>query len=137
MLRRREVQLVCGACRQVFATVCIRPLALGMDVHSTVTGGVLMPRPGYSVTEETRHRLARAEAAGAWDDASSTELNSARGMADYLNRYLGETVYDMNCHCQRRYVRTTPDLRRGAVAAKTRKLTLSTRTATWPPSHDD
>lgn len=134
MLRRREVHLVCGACRKVFATVRIRPLALGMDVHSEVTGGVLMPRPGYSVTEETRHRLARAEATPAWDEATVTELNSARAMADYLNRYLGQTVYDMNCHCNRRYVRTTPDLHRGATAAKTHTLTLSTRTATWPPS---
>jgi hypothetical protein len=120
----------------VFATVRIRPLALGMDVHSAVTGGVLMPRTGYSVTEETRHRLARAEAVVAWDDASVVELNSARAMADYLNRYLGETVYDMNCHCHRRYVRTTPDLHRGAVATKGHTLTLSTSTATWPPRMD-
>ncbi|HVV22802.1 MAG TPA: hypothetical protein VHF06_25425 [Pseudonocardiaceae bacterium] len=134
MLRRREVQLVCGECHAVFATVCLRPLALGMDVHSTVTGSVLMPRTGYSVTQETRYRLARAEAAGAHDLASSLELNSARAMADYLNRYLGETVYEMHCHCRRRYVRTTPDLQRGALATKGRRLTLSSRTATWPPA---
>lgn len=133
MLRRREVHLVCGECRMIFAIVRIRPLALGMDVHSTVTGAVLMPRTGYSVTEETRHRLARAEAVGPRDRASTLELTSARAMADYLNRYLGDTVYDMSCHCHRRYVRTTPDLHRGAIASRDQRLTLSTRTATWPP----
>lgn len=136
MLRRREIHLVCGACHQIFAIVRIRPLALGMDVHSTVTGGVLMPRPGYSVTEETRHRLARAEAVGPRDTASTEELTSARAMADYLNRYLGQTVYDMNCHCHRRYVRTTPDLHRGATASRNHRLTLSINTATWPPDAD-
>jgi hypothetical protein len=133
MLKARDVELVCGVCTAVFARVHVRPLALGMDVHSIITGGVIMPRPGYSVNEEARQRLARAEKAGV---AVPGELDGARDVADYLRRHGGDIVYDLTCRCKRRYIRTSPDLHRVVVGTKGRWVTLSPGTATWAPSAD-
>jgi hypothetical protein len=129
VLKGREVELVCGACEGAFARVRVRPLALGMDVHSLITGGVTMPRPGFSVNEEARQRLSKAELVGA-----GSELDSARSVVAYLRRTGGDIVYDMGCWCRRRYVRTSPHLYREVSATKGRWLTLSPGTATWPPS---
>lgn len=128
MLKGRQVELVCGACEGVFARVHVRPLALGMDVHSIITGAVLMPRPGYSINEEARQRLARAERSEA-----RGELDAAWGVAHYLRRQGGDIVYDLSCWCHRRYVRTSPDLYRAIRGTKGQWLTLSPGTATWPP----
>jgi hypothetical protein len=133
VLRGREVELVCGACEAVFAKVRVRPLALGMDVHSIVTGAVTMPRPGYSIDKEAGQRLARAEAAGVDDAPTRDELDSARSVVDYLRRHGGDIVYDLGCRCRRRYVRTSPDLYRGVVGTKGRWLTMYPGTATWGP----
>ena len=134
MFKGRNVDLVCGACEAVFARVRARALARGMDVHSLLTGAVLMPRPGYSVNEEARQRLARAEAAGADTTPARVELDSARGVVGYLRRQGGDIVYDLACRCGRRYVRTSPDLYREIVGVHGTWLTLSPGTATWPPS---
>ena len=137
MLKARDVELVCGACEGVFARVHVRPVALGMDVHSIITGAVLMPRPGYTINEEARQRLAKAEqAAGAGDVDARRELDAAWGVAQYLRRQgsdIGDIVYDLRCWCRRRYVRTSPDLYRAVRVTKGRWLTLSPATATWPP----
>jgi hypothetical protein len=136
MRNGREVGLVCGACEAVFASVRVRPLALGMNVHSILTGAVTMPRPGYSINEEARQRLARAEQADVGDTRTRTELDSARSVASYLQRHGGDIVYDLTCRCRRRYVRTSPDLHREIVGTKGRWLTMSPNTATWPPPED-
>jgi hypothetical protein len=128
MLKGRDVELVCGACGAFFARVHVRPLALGMDVRSHVTNGPLMPRPGYSINEEARQRLARAERG-----ADLLELEGAREVATYLRLRGGDIVYDMRCRCGRRYVRTSPDLHRGISGTKGTWLTLSPGMATWAP----
>lgn len=137
VLKARDVELVCGACEGVFARVHIRPAALGMDVHSIITGAVLMPRPSYTINEEARQRLARAErATDTGDSAAHLELDAAWGVAQYLRRQGvmgGDIVYDLKCWCRRRYVRTSPDLRRAVRVTRGRWLTLSPGTATWPP----
>jgi hypothetical protein len=134
VLKGRDVELVCGACEGVFARVHVRPVALGMDVHSIITGAVLMPRPGYSINEEARQRLAKAERAADNGDADvRRELDAAWGVAQYLRRQGGDIVYDLSCWCRRRYVRTSPDLYRAIRITKGRWLTLSPATATWPP----
>lgn len=124
----RDVELVCGACEAIFARLHLRPLALGMVVRDITGDVMLMPRPGYSINEEARQRVARATREGTPD-----ELAAARDVADYLRRHGGEIVYDLTCRCRRRYVRTSPDLYRQARATKGRWLTLSPGTATWPP----
>jgi hypothetical protein len=128
VLRGRDVELVCGACEAVFANVGIRRLAMGMNVHSAITGAVLMPRPGYSVNEEAGQRLARAEASGA-----GAELDGARGVVDYLRLHGGDIVFDLSCRCLRRYVRTSPDLYREILGVRGRWLTLSPGRAAWAP----
>ncbi|HEX5117451.1 MAG TPA: hypothetical protein VFW65_19850 [Pseudonocardiaceae bacterium] len=134
MLKGRDVELVCGACEGVFARVHVRPVALGMDVHSIITGAVLMPRPGYSINEEARQRLAKAERATDKGDSDARgELDAAWGVAQYLRRQGGDIVYDLSCWCRRRYVRTSPDLYRAVRVTKGHWLTLSPATATWPP----
>jgi hypothetical protein len=122
------VQLVCGACEVVFADVHVRRLALGMDLVSTITGAVLMPRPGYSINQEADQRLTSAEISGVSED-----IDAARGVVDYLRQRGGDIVFDLNCRCGRRYVRTSPDLYRQALAVRGRWLTLSPGTATWTP----
>jgi hypothetical protein len=128
VLKGRDVQLVCGACEAVFADVHVRRLALGMDVHSTISGAVLMPRPGYSINQEAAQRLAAAEASGVRED-----IDGARGVSDYLRKHGGDIVFDLTCRCGRRYVRTSPDLYRQVLAVRGRWLTLSPGTATWAP----
>src|SRR5690348_6300276 len=109
MLSGRDVELVCGACESVFAQVHVRPLALGMVVESIITGGMLMPRPGYSVNEEARQRVNRAQAAvDAGDPLGGYELQAASAVANYLRNHGGDIVYDLTCRCRRRYVRTSP-----------------------------
>ncbi|HEX9337370.1 MAG TPA: hypothetical protein VF892_15855 [Pseudonocardiaceae bacterium] len=137
MATGRDVNLVCGACESVFATVHVRPLALGMVVHSIINGAMLMPRPGYSVNEEARQRLNRAEAAIVRGDPRvRDELDNARAVSDYLRRHGGDIVYDLTCRCRRRYVRTSPDLHREVRGTKGRWLRLSPGTATWLPPAD-
>jgi hypothetical protein len=121
------VQLVCGACEAVFADVRVRRLASGMDVHSTITGAVLMPRPGYSINQEAAQRLAAAKASGVRED-----IDAARGVSDYLRAHGGDIVYDLTCRCGRRYVRTSPDLYQQVLGVRGRWLTLSPAIATWP-----
>jgi hypothetical protein len=133
VVRGRDVELVCGACEAVFARARIRPLALGIRVHSLITEAMLMPRPGYSVNEEARQRLARAEAVGAVDARSRSELEAARDVLDYLRRHGGDIVYDLTCRCRRRYLRTSPRLYRDITNVQGRWLTLSPGTASWPP----
>jgi hypothetical protein len=134
MATGRDVQLVCGACEAVFATVHVRPLALGMVLHSVMNGAMLMPRPGYSINEEARQRLVRAEkAVAAGDLRARAELENARAVSEYLRRHGSDIVYDLTCRCQRRYVRTSPDLHRGIRATKGRWLRMSPGTATWLP----
>jgi hypothetical protein len=134
----RDVDLVCGVCDAVFARVHVRPLALGMVVNSLITGGMLMPRPGYSINEEARQRLVKAKAAAdgdAGDIRAHDELECARSVSDYLRSHGGDIVYDLTCRCRRRYVRTSPDLHREVRGTKGRWLRLSPGTATWlPPS---
>lgn len=122
----RDVDLVCGECGANFARVRLRPFALGIDVRSLVTGERFLPRPGYSINEEARQRLAQAEN-GAGDVAA------ARGVVQYLRAHGGDIVYDLTCRCRRRYVRTSPGLRREITATKGGWVTLSPATATWPP----
>ena len=87
----RDVDLVCGVCDAVFARVHVRPLALGMVVNSLITGGMLMPRPGYSINEEARQRLVKARAAAeAGDVRAHDELECARSVSDYLRSHGGE-----------------------------------------------
>jgi hypothetical protein len=136
VLRGREVELVCGACEAVFANVRIRPLALGMAVHSLVIDTPIMPRPGYSINEEARQRLERAEAVGAADTRTRDQRDSARAVVEYLRRHGGDIVYDMSCRCRRRYVRTSPELFREINGVRGRWLTLSPGTASWPPPED-
>jgi hypothetical protein len=124
----RDVELVCGACEAVFAHVRVRRLAMGMDVHSTLTGAVLMPRPGYSINEEAKQALARAAASGV-----GAELDGARGVVDYLRKHGGDIVYDLTCRCARRYVRTSPELYKAVLGVQGAWLTLSPGTATWAP----
>ncbi|HEX5407041.1 MAG TPA: hypothetical protein VFX16_32600 [Pseudonocardiaceae bacterium] len=128
MLRGRDVELVCGACEAVFAGVHVRSLARGMDVRSLVTFSALLPRAGYSVNEEARQRLARAEVHG-----TRVEIESARGVVSYLRECSGDIVYDLTCRCLRRYVRTSSEFFREIGAARGRWLTLSPGTASWPP----
>lgn len=124
----RDVELVCGACEAVFARVHVKPLALGMSVYDLVTDMPVLPRPGYSINEEARQKLVRAEA-----DGTPAELEAAHAVVDYLYRHGGEIVYDMECRCHRRHVRTSPDLHRLVRGSKGRWLTLAPGTASWAP----
>jgi hypothetical protein len=133
VLKGREVDLVCGACEAVFANVRIRPLARGMDVRSLITEAAIMPRPGYSINEEARQRLARAEQIGARDTGARDQLDSARAVLEYLRKHGGDIVYDLTCRCRRRYVRTSPELYRAINGVQGKWLTLSPGTASWPP----
>jgi hypothetical protein len=136
VVKGREVQLVCGACEAVFASARLRPLALGMTVRSLIHDTQIMPRPGYSINEEARQRLAAAEAVGSGDTRARDQLDSARGVVEYLRRHGGEIVYDLTCRCRRRYVRTSPELYRDVNGVRGQWLTLSPGVATWPPPAD-
>lgn len=137
MFAGRDVELVCGGCEVVFAQVHVRPLALGMVVESILTGGMIMPRPGYSVNEEARQRVNRAQAAiDAGDPLAGYDMQAARSVATYLRNHGGDIVYDLTCRCRRRYVRTSPHLYKEIRATKGRWLRLSPGTATWLPPRE-
>ncbi len=124
--RGRDVELRCGQCEAIFARVHVSAIYRMLDVRMIDSEARIMPRPGYSVNEESRQRSARAEKSG--DQAL---LDSERRVAAYLHRVAGEIIYDLRCRCGLRYVRSSPDLTRQILKTPGRWVTLSPSIATW------
>lgn len=125
-LRGRDVELRCGQCEAIFARVHVGAVYRTLDVRMIDTGAPIMPRPGYSVNEEARQRMARAEQSG---DRELIEAQHRVGA--YLRRVAGEIIYDLACRCGLRYVRSSPDLSREIRTTQGRWVTLSPSIATW------
>jgi hypothetical protein len=124
--RSRQVDLRCGQCEAIFAHVRVSAVYRILHLRTVDTDAQIMPRPGYSVNEESRQRSARAEQSG--DPAL---IESERRVADYLRRVAGEIIYDLRCRCGLRYLRSSPELTKQILRTKGQWVTLSPNIATW------
>ncbi len=124
--RGREVELRCGECETIFARVHVSAIYRVLHARRIDNDARVMPRPGYSINEESRQRLARAEQS---DD--QTQLDLERQVAAYLHHVAGEIVYDLRCPCGLRYVRSSPDLTKQILKTQGRWVTLAPGLATW------
>ena len=126
--RAKDVQLRCGQCETTFARVHIRALYPTIFAWTLGNGAKIMPRPGYSVNEESRQRVLRAA-----ESEDPMLIESARRVEAYLHRVAGEIIFDLRCLCGLRYVRSMPDLRREVRDTEGDCTILSPNLATWHP----
>ena len=124
--RGRDVELRCGECAAIFARVHVSAIYRMLHARRIDSEAQIMPRPGYSINEESRQRIVRAE-----QSQDQTLLDSERRAAAYLHSVAGEIVYDLSCQCGLRYLRSSPDLAKQILKTKGRWVTLSPGIATW------
>lgn len=130
-LRRDERELACGSCGRIFAHVTLRTLT-GLLRIGHVEGYQLQPHRGALVLRQTEERLARAEAAGTAAGSDGTQPSAARRDAArarndlvYLRREAGELIYEFDCTCGAKILRSPPDLVRDLRRAGGRWVSLS------------
>ena len=101
MRRRITKLLTCPGCGVIVATAVYQRWP-GDLVLTSLEGHRLHPMGGA-----LQVRIAEQEAVEA---SSSTDREQARARLDFLERHLGELIYDLRCRNGHRIVRTMPQI---------------------------
>jgi hypothetical protein len=124
-LRGYERELSCTACRNVVAWVRLRPWALMQIRH--VSGYEITPLGGAVAMGILQTRLGDAERAAdrpGFDLHDEDQILDLRRRIDYLRGEAGEVIYELECPCGARYLRSLPHLIETVRAAPSGRVPL-------------